>query len=130
MVPTMERQPEDVPMRGFENAQEECIRPHSTFIRDAFLASLDGRPDARTKLEQHVRRLTRDGLVASLPIERVIITLKRAVAGPDAHATSRTSSVSQDPTVELLESMVKWALDEYFATPAIQPDPSGQLASA
>jgi hypothetical protein len=121
---------EDVPMRGFDNAQEEFSRAHSTFIRDAFLASLAGRPDARTKLELHVRRLTRDGLVASLPIERLIITLKHAVAGPDAHAASRTSSVSQDPTVELLESMVKWALDEYFATPAIQPDPSGQLASA
>lgn len=117
-------------MRTFDNAQEEFSRPHSTFIRDAFLASLAGRPDARTKLEQHVRRLTRDGLVASLPIERLIITLKHAVAGPDAHAASRTSSVGQDPHVELLESMVKWTLDEYFATSAVQSDSSGQLASA
>ena len=126
----MERQPEDVPVRGFDNAREEFSLPHSTFIRDAFFASLAGRPDARTKLEQHVRRLTRDGLVASLPIERLIIMLKQAVAGPEAHAASRTSSVSQDPNVELLESMVKWTLDEYFATSAIQPNPSGQLASA
>ena len=116
-------------MRGIDNAQEEFSRAHSTFIRDAFVASLDGRPDARTKLEQHVRRLTRDGLLASLPIERLIIMLKYAVAGPDAHAASRTSSVSQDPNVELLESMVKWTLDEYFATSGGQPEPSEQLAS-
>lgn len=130
MVPTMERQPEDVPLPAFDNAQEEFSRPHSSFIRDAFLASLDGRPDARTKLEEHVRRLTRDGLVASLPIERLIITLKHAVSGPDAHAASRTSSVSQDPNIELLESMVKWTLDEYFATSVGRPDPSEQLAGA
>ena len=117
-------------MQGIDNAQEEFSRPQSSFIRDAFLASLDGRPDARTKLEQHVRRLTRDGLQASLTIERLIITLKYAVAGPDAHAASRTSSVSQDPNVELLESMVKWTLDEYFATSAVQPDPSERLAGA
>lgn len=117
-------------MRGFDNAQEEFIRPHSTFIRDAFLASLAGRPDALGKLEQHVRRLTRDGLAASLPIERLIITLTYAVAGPDAHAASRTSSVSQDANVELLEAMVKWTLDEYFATSNVRPDPSQHLASA
>ena len=115
-------------MQGIDNAQEEFSRPPSSFIRDAFLASLDGGPDARTKLEQHVRRLTRDGLLASLPIERLIITLKYAVAGPDAHAASRTSSVRQDPNVELMESMVKWTLDEYFATSDRQPDPSEQLA--
>ena len=117
-------------MRGFDNAQEDFSRANSTIIRDAFLASLAGRPDARMKLEQHVRRLTRDGLAASLPIERLIITLKQAVAGQDAHAASRTSSVSQDPNVELLESMVKWTLDEYFATAVLRPDPTGQLASA
>lgn len=116
-------------MRGFDNALEE-FRSHSTFLRDAFLAALAGRPDARMKLEQHVRRLTRDGLAASLPIERLIIMLKQTVAGPDALAAFRTSSVSQDPNVELLESMVKWTLDEYFATSAIKSDPSGQLASA
>jgi hypothetical protein len=124
----MERQPEDVPMRVHDNAHEEFTLLHSTRIRDEFLASLDGRPDARTTLEQHVRLLTRDGLMASQPIERLIISLKRTVAGPDAHAPSRTSSVSQDPHVELLESIVKWALDEYFAKSAIQPDHTGQLA--
>lgn len=68
--------------------------------------------------------------MASLSIERLIITLKYAVFGPDAHAASRTSSVSQDPNVELLEAMVKWTLDGYFATSAVQPDPSEHLASA
>jgi hypothetical protein len=126
----MERQPEDVPMRGFANAQEEFSRPESTLIRDAFLASLAGRPDALSNLEQHVRCLTRDGLAASLPIERLIITLKYAVAGPDAHAASRTSSVSQDPTVELMEAMVKWTLDEYFAASDRHRDSSEHLASA
>ncbi len=117
-------------MRVLDNAQEEFTRSHSTFIRDEFLACLDGGPDARTALEQHVRRLTRDGLMVSLPIERLIISLKHTVAGSDAHAASRTSSVSQDPHVELLESMVKWVLDEYFAKSAIHPDHTGQLAGA
>lgn len=117
-------------MRGVDNAHGEFTLSHSTLIRDEFVASLDGRPEARITLEQHVRLLTRDGLMASLPIERLIIFLKRTVAGPDAHAPSRTSSVSQDPHVELLESIVKWALDEYFANPAIQPDHAGQLAGA
>ena len=105
-------------MRVSDIAQQGLGRLRATLIRDEFIAALDGHPDALVKLEQHVRLFTRDGLESSLPIERVIVALKCAVAGPDAHAASRTSSVRQDPHTELLESMVKWILDEYFATPA------------